>query len=255
MVTCLLQVICSASFTSRITYQQFNASISLKGMSDDAAAESEFLGGFCMERKIDLTGYIKWWGPNKTRQSESLAKSSEETKQGCGEDIGSELKALEWAIQPTEPYQMPRLGTPHEGRKQKCSTVSALGILSQSAAYKSLEEKASKKQEKTIDNENKNKINKMDYGKAVEKSTSHDVGSERPGVALGLGGEFSLQRNVYPLTPLLSAPLLTNYNTVDPLVDPILWTSLIPSLPTGLPHTAEVGMLYCFPPTPLLKNK
>ena len=215
-------------------------------MSDDAAAESDFLGGFCMERKIDLTGYIKWWGPNKTRQSESLAKSSEETKQGCGEDIGSELKALEWAIQPTEPYQMPRLGTPHEGRKQKSSTVSALGILSRSAAYKSLEEKASKKQENTIDNdenENKNKVNKMDYGKAVEKSTSHDGGSERLGVALGPGGEFSLQRNVYPLSPLLSAPLLTNYNTVDPLVDPILWTSLVPAPLTGLPRTAEVGML------------
>lgn len=224
-------------------------------MSDDAAAESEFLGGFCMERKIDLTGYIKWWGPNKTRQSDSIAKSSEETKQGCGEDIGSELKALEWAVQSTEPYQMPRLGIPYEGRKQKSSTASALSILSQSAAYKSLEEKASKKQE-TIDNdenENKNKINKMDYGKAVEKSTSHDGGSERLGVALGLGGEFSLQRNVYPLTPLLSAPLLTNYSTVDPLADPILWTSLVPALPTGLPRTAEVGMLYCFPPTPLLK--
>ena len=223
-------------------------------MGDDAAAESELFGGFCMERKIDLTGYIKWWGPNKTRQSDSLAKSSEETKQGSGEDIGSELKTLEWAIQPTEPYQMPRLGLPHEGKKQKSSTASALSILSRSAAYKSLEEKASKKQENNTDNdenENKNKINKMDHGKAVEKSTSHDSGSERLGVALGLGGEFSIQRSVYPLTPLLSAPLLTNYSSVDPLADPILWTSLVPALPTGLPRTAEVGILCCF--FPLLK--
>lgn len=224
--------------------------ISLKGIGDDAAAESEFLGGFCMERKIDLTGYIKWWGPNKTRQSDSVAKSSsEETKQGWAEDIGSELKTLEWAIQPTEPYQMPRLGIPHERKKQKNSTLSALSILSRSAAYKSLVEKASRKQENVPDddeNENKNKISKMDHGKAVEKSTSHDGGSERLGVPIGLGGDFSIQRNVYPLTPLLSAPLLTNYSTVDPLVDPILWTSLVPALPTGLPRISEVGRFCCF---------
>ncbi|KAF3957453.1 hypothetical protein CMV_017537 [Castanea mollissima] len=211
------------------------------GTGDDPAAESEYLGNFCSERKVDLTSHIKWWGPNKTRQSDAALKSSEETKHAG--DIGVELKTLELAVQPTEPYQMPCLGMSNEGRKHKGSTVSALSILSRSAAYKSMEEKASKKPENSIDNdenEDKNTINKVDYGKAVEKSTSHDVASERLGVALGMSGGMSLQRNVYPLTPFLSAPLLTNYNTVDPLADPILWTSLVPVLPSGLSRTAEV---------------
>lgn len=206
-----------------------------------------------------MTAYIKWWGPNKTRQAEAGVKSSEETKHGCVGDIGGELKSLEWAVQPTEPYQMPRLGVSHEGKKHIGSKVSALSILSRSAAYKSLEEKASKKQETNAENDenkNKNTINKMDYGKAVEKSTSHDGGNERSlGVALGMGGGLSLQRNVFPLSPFLSAPLLTNYNTIDPLVDPILWTSLAPVLPSGVSRTAEVGIFTlslspsCFFPT------
>jgi AP2-like factor (ANT lineage) len=187
---------------------------------------------------------MKWWGPNKTRQADAGMKSSEESKYAG--DIGVELKTMELAVQPTEPYQMPCLGmSSNEGRKHKGSTVSALSILSRSAAYKCLQEKASKKQENGVDNdenEDKNIINKVDYGKAIEKSTSHDVASERLGVALGMSGGLSLQRNVYPLAPFLSAPLLTNYNTVDPLVDPILWTSLVPVLPTGLSRTAEVGI-------------
>ncbi|KAJ6408259.1 hypothetical protein OIU84_011553 [Salix udensis] len=208
---------------------------------DDQAAESEY--SFCIERKIDLTGYIKWWGSNKTRLAESMSKSSEDTKHGCADDIGSELKTSEREVQCTEPYQMPRLGLSVEGKRQKGSKISALSILSQSAAYKNLQEKASKKQEtgpENDENENRNNINKMDHGKAVEKSTSHDSNSERLGAALGMTGGLSLQRNAYPLTPFLSAPLLTNYNTIDPLVDPILWTSLVPSLPTGLSRNPEV---------------
>ncbi|OAY40417.1 AP2-like ethylene-responsive transcription factor At2g41710 [Manihot esculenta] len=209
--------------------------------ADDPAAENEYVGSLCFERKIDLTSYIKWWGSNKTRQADSISKSSEETKCGYVEDIG-ELKTSECAIQPTEPYQMPRLGMPVDGKKHKGSKISALSILSQSAAYKNLQEKASKKQENNADNdENENKnTNNMDYGKAVEKPTTHDGSNERLGAALGMSGGLSLQRNVYQLTPFLSAPLLTNYNTVDPLVDPILWTSLVPVLPTGLPRNSEV---------------
>lgn len=207
---------------------------------DDQAAESEY--SFCIERKIDLTGYIKWWGSNKSSLAESMTKSSEDTKHGCADDIGSELKTTEREVQCTEPYQMPRLGLSVEGKRHKGSKISALSILSQSTAYKNLQEKASKKQETVTENdenENRNNINKMDYGKAVEKSTSHDSNSERLGAALGMTGGLSLQRNV-PLTPFLSAPLLTNYNTIDPLVDPILWTSLVPALPTGLSRNPEV---------------
>lgn len=210
---------------------------------DDATTESEFIGNFCVDRKIDLTSYIKWWGPNKTREADSHSKSLEETKHGCSEDIGSELKELQWAIKPTEPYQMPHLGMSREGEKRKGSTVSAMSILSRSAAYKSLQEKALKRKEIVIENdenENKNSINKIEYGKAVEKSSSHDGGSERLGVALGMAGGMALQRNLFPLTPFLSAPLMTNYNTIDPLTDPILWASLVPSLPTGSSRPAEV---------------
>ncbi|XP_031253514.1 AP2-like ethylene-responsive transcription factor At2g41710 isoform X2 [Pistacia vera] len=213
------------------------------GTGDDPSTESEYVGGFCLDRKIDLTSYIKWWGPNKARQAEAVAKSSEEAKHGCAEDISGELKKSEMAIQCSEPYQMPRLGTSLKGKNHKGSTQSAMSILSQSAAYKSFQEKALKKHEnnnENDENENKNIINKMDYGKAIEKSTSHDGGSERLVPAIGMTGGLSLQKNVFPLAPFLSAPLLTAYNTIDPLVDPILWTSLVPPLPTGLSRNPEV---------------
>lgn len=137
---------------------------------------------------------------------------------------------------------MPQLGLPLNEKKHRSSSVSALSILSQSAAYKSLQEKASKRQENSTDNdenENKNTVNKLDHGKAVEKPSNHG-GNDRLDIAMGMSGTMSLQRNVYPLTPFLSAPLLTAYNTVDPLVDPVLWTSLAPILPAGLSRTAEV---------------
>ncbi|KAJ9543247.1 hypothetical protein OSB04_022954 [Centaurea solstitialis] len=92
-----------------------------------------------------------------------------------------------------------------------------MSILSTSPAYKRLQEKALKKEEKEDDNENKNSINKMDYGKAV-------AGSEGFGVTTLEGMEAG------ELGPFLSAPLLTNYNTIDPLTDPILWSSLVPAL-------------------------
>nr|QBQ58102.1 transcription factor AP2-2 [Eriobotrya japonica] len=206
----------------------------------DPATESEILGALCIERKIDLTSYIKWWGPNRSRQAETSMKFSEETKHSCVGDIGVELKTLEWGIQPTEPYQMPRLGISRVSKKHKGTRVSAMSILSRSAAYKNLQEKASQKEGNNADNdenENKNIIHKMDYGKAIEKSTSHD---ERLSSVLGMSGGMSRQTDVFPLAPFLSAPLLTNYNAVDPLVDPILWTSLAPVLPSGISRTTEI---------------
>ncbi|KAK6942436.1 AP2/ERF domain [Dillenia turbinata] len=207
---------------------------------DDTATESDFVGGFCIERKIDLASYIKWWGNNKSRHTDSLAKSPVETKYGGMEDINSEMRKLERMVQPTEPYQMPQLGVT-EGRKNKGSTVSALSILSRSAAYKSLQEKVSKQKEtKTDSDENEIKYNKMDYGKAVEKQKGQDGGNERLESAIEMGGAISLQRNAYSLTPFLSAPLMTNYSSIDPLADPILWSSLVPLLPTGLTRAPEV---------------
>ncbi|GAB4843867.1 hypothetical protein Ancab_013829 [Ancistrocladus abbreviatus] len=208
---------------------------------DDAAAESGYLSGFCLERKIDLTGYIKWWGTDKTHQVDMASKS---TKHGSAEDIAGELKSLEWAVLSTEPYQMPRLGTSHEEKKTgKGSSVSAMSILSRSAAYKNMQEKVSKAKEMAIDNdenENKSNINKINCGKAVEKSMSLEGGLERLGAAAFEMGALLPHKTVFPLSPLLSAPLLTNYSTIDPLADPLLWSSLSPVLPTGPSQTTEV---------------
>lgn len=208
---------------------------------DNATVDNEYIGGFCMDRKIDLSSYIKWWGGNKARQTDSHLKMSEETKVGCPEDIDNELRASELSIQQTEPYEMPHLGVYQEKKNHKSSTLSAMSILSQSAAYKSLLEKVAKKKEKVENDENENKstINRVDRGKMIEKS-SPDSGSERLGAAFLNAGGLSINRNLHPLTPLLSAPLLTNYNSIDPLTDPVLWTSLVPNFQTGSSRTAEV---------------
>lgn len=212
------------------------------GKGEDAPTEGEYPGGFGIERKIDLTGHIKWWGGNKIRQSDAHARSSEGVKHVSSEEAGSELKSLERSTQATEPYQMPQLGTSYEAKKSKGSTVSALSILSRSAAYKDMQEKASKMKETVNDNdndekENKSNISRIDLGKAVEKA-SDESGIERLQSTLGMDG-LPLQKNMFPLSPLLTAPLLTNYNTVDPLSDPVLWTSLMPVFPSPS-RTAEV---------------
>ncbi|KAG5404610.1 hypothetical protein IGI04_010729 [Brassica rapa subsp. trilocularis] len=213
------------------------------GAGDERGAEGDFLGSFCLERKIDLTGYIKWWGDNKSRQPESSSKASEDAKV---EDAGSELKTLEHTSQATEPYKAPNLGVLQRKGKQitsPSSTSSALSILSASPAYKSLEEKVMKIQESSSTRENDENANRnitsieKSHGKEIEKpAVSH-------GVALGSGGgvapaaALSLQKSMYPLSSLLTAPLLSNYNALDPLGDRILWT---PFLPPGSSHTSEV---------------
>ena len=83
------------------------------------------------------------------------------------------------------------------------------------------------------ENANRNIIN-------MEKSHGKEI--EKPVVSLGSGvapgaAALSLQKSMYPLTSLLTSPLLTNYNTLDPLGDPILWTQF---LPPGSSHTSEV---------------
>lgn len=206
------------------------------GKGEDMPAEGDYPGGFSTERKLDLTGHIKWWGQNKIRQSEGGKHSN-------SEEMGTELKSLEREIQSTERYQMPQLGTSYEAKRSNkgSATSSALSILSRSAAYKNMQEKASKAKETTNDNdekENKSYVTKIDCGKAVQK-TSDDAGIERLGSTLGMGG-LPVNKNMFPLSPLLNAPLLTNYNTLDPLADPILWTSLMPVLPAAPSRTVEV---------------
>ncbi|KAF3514797.1 hypothetical protein F2Q69_00002093 [Brassica cretica] len=215
---------------------------------DERGAEGEFLGSFCLERKIDLTGYIKWWGVNKPRQPESSSKASEDAKV---EDAGTELKTLEHASQATEPYKAPNFGV-HHGTQRKgkqitspSSTSSALSILSASPAYKSLEEKLMKIQESSSTRENDENANRninsteKSHGKEIEKPpvVSHGVSLGSGGVVAPAAAALSLQKSMYPLASLLTAPLLSNYNTLDPLGEPILWT---PFLPPGSSHTLEV---------------
>ncbi|KAF9597383.1 hypothetical protein IFM89_017729 [Coptis chinensis] len=202
---------------------------------EGTTTDCEYAGGFCIERKIDLTSYFKWWGPNKTRRSDSLTKSFDESKCSGSEDIGSELKALERGLLPTEPYKMPSLGLSHGGG----STVSAMSILSRSPAYQSLKENVLKEQdENTFNNENKSN-DEMGYCKPIQKSGDAIGGSERLGVALNMNW-LPFQRTSCPLTPFLSAPILANYTPGNPIADPVLWTSLVSVPPGGLSLPAEV---------------
>lgn len=211
----------------------------IKSAGDETATGSENAGGYSVDRKIDLSNYIKWWGTSKSSLTDFQSKAVDETNLGGPDDVASELKALEWSVQPTEPYEMPQLGVSPERLNHK--KISAMSILLKSAAYKSLQEKISKKKEKdeNDESENKNNIDKIELGKTVEKSC-HDGGSERHDVAYGISGGLPIHRNVYQLAPLLSAPLLTNYNSIDPLTDPLLWSSLVPVLPSGSSRTNEV---------------
>lgn len=99
------------------------------------------------------------------------------------------------------------------------------------------------------ENANRNIINmEKSHGKEIEKPVlSHGValGGGGGGVPAAAAAALSLQKNssMYPLTSLLTAPLLTNYNALDPLGDPILWTSF---LPPGSSHTSEVCIHFIF---------
>ncbi|KAL3616775.1 hypothetical protein CASFOL_039169 [Castilleja foliolosa] len=199
---------------------------------DEMATGSEYAGGYSVERKIDLSNHIKWWSTNKSSQTDFRSRVLDETNIGCSDAVASELKDLEWSTKPTEPYEMPRLGVPPERMKPK--KISAMSTLLNSTAYKSLQEKVSKRNGKAEndENENKNSIEKVELGKAVDK-TCHNV-------EFGSSGGLSIHKNVYPLTSLLSAPLLTNYNSIDQLADSVLWSNLVPVLQTGSSHTNEV---------------
>ncbi|XP_039136741.1 AP2-like ethylene-responsive transcription factor SMOS1 [Dioscorea cayenensis subsp. rotundata] len=187
--------------------------------SKDPSLEGKYTSPFCMERKIDLTSYIRWWVPKKARQSDSANNT---------EEINRELRLIEGPIHPTEPYQFPVLGPAQKG-KSKIRTISACNIISQSAAFKNFENKLKESQEGSCSKQMENQ-----KSKAILFS---DDGIDRSGAALDLR-EFPVQRAPYSLAPLLSAPLRTNWNPVDPVHDPVFWASLVPptaqSLPTSL---------------------
>lgn len=67
------------------------------------------------------------------------------------------------------------------------------------------------------------------YGKEIEKPVmiSHVVALCSGGVGVDATA-LSLQKSMYSITSLLTAQLLSNYNTLDLLGDPILWTPFLP---------------------------
>ncbi|KAJ1695677.1 hypothetical protein LUZ63_012375 [Rhynchospora breviuscula] len=155
--------------------------------------------GLVLERKIDLSNYIKWWAPKKSRQSENTNPSTD--------DLASEIKSIESAISADEPFKLPSLGV---SRSTKPNSLSACDILSRSDAFKNFLEKSSKLQEE------------KDGGGAVPTTLS----ASEP--------ELQLQSNMpYSLTNLLSAPLRTNWSAMDPC-DPLYWTTVV-SLPLAQP--------------------
>ncbi|KAG1331803.1 AP2-like ethylene-responsive transcription factor [Cocos nucifera] len=199
--------------------------VDFPGTSREVATDGKYAGGFGMERKVDLTSYIRWWAPKKTRQSESTSNA---------EGVARELRTLECSVQPTEPYQLPSLGLPHKG-KPHARGVSACSILSKSEPFKNFLEKSSKTSETKDDTSYRD----MEHGRAAPVIFSGG-GLDRSGVTLGLS-ELAVQRTPYSFAPLVSAPLRTTWNSVDPVPDPVFWTSLVP--PSGQSLTTMVQTL------------
>ncbi|KAK1277597.1 AP2-like ethylene-responsive transcription factor [Acorus gramineus] len=183
--------------------------------SEDATAGNKYAGGIYMDRKIDLTSYIRWWGPQKSNKSDSRAKSSEE-------DIGSDLQTFELPNQPTEPYQFPSLGLP-QNANPRAPVVSACAILSKSSAFKNLLRRASESENGHCEKET-----------GFEDTMPETFSSCAP---LSLV-ELPLQRPPpYVLAPLLSAPLRTSWNEADLTPDQLL---------SSMPRKTEADSVYAF---------
>nr|CAD1828289.1 unnamed protein product [Ananas comosus var. bracteatus] len=190
--------------------------------SKDVMTDGNYAGSFVLERKIDLTNYIRWWLPKKARQSESASAS---------EEVANELRNLESSIPPTEPYKLPSLGP--QNLKPRSGSLSACSILSQSDAYKNFMDKYSKLSEEKEGVSGK----ETDLGKTVPIQFASS-GFDGSVVSIGLA-EFPAQKSPYMLSPLLSAPLRTSWNPVDPITDPLFWTGLVS--PTGQSLTTLHG--------------
>nr|CAD1828274.1 unnamed protein product [Ananas comosus var. bracteatus] len=155
--------------------------------SKDVMTDGNYAGSFVLERKIDLTNYIRWWLPKKARQSESASAS---------EEVANELRNLESSIPPTEPYKLPSLGP--QNLKPRSGSLSACSILSQSDAYKNFMDKYSKLSEEKEGVSGK----ETDLGKTVPIQFASS-GFDGSVVSIGLA-EFPAQKSPYMLSPLLS---------------------------------------------------
>ncbi|RWW73134.1 hypothetical protein BHE74_00019015, partial [Ensete ventricosum] len=195
-----------------------------RGTSSDAATDGRFAGIAGLERKVDLTSYIKWWMPKKARQPESASPV---------EDVGRELRMLECSVQPTEPYKLPSLGLP--GRGDAPQRLSACSILSRSDSFKSFLHKSLNSGDIKDDGSHKT----MDHEKSVPLLYS-GCGLGISGVSVALN-ELPVPRTAYEMA-LFSAPLRSSY-PIDPASEPLLWTNPPPSQqPLGEPQLRKNEM-------------
>ncbi|KAF0922877.1 hypothetical protein E2562_002126 [Oryza meyeriana var. granulata] len=184
-------------------------------LGKDITLDGKFAGTFGLERKIDLTNYIRWWLPKKTRQSDTSKV----------EEVTDEIRAIESSMQRTEPYKLPSLGL-HSNSKPSSVGPSACGILSQSDAFKSFSEKSTKLSEEcTFSKE-------MDELKTVTPipATGHDTTAVNMNV-----NELLVQRAPYTSGPV-AAQMKNTWNPADPSADPLFWSNFI------LPSSQSVTM-------------
>ncbi|WVZ98354.1 hypothetical protein U9M48_043810 [Paspalum notatum var. saurae] len=182
----------------------------------DIMLDGKFAGSFGLERKIDLTNYIRWWLPKKTRQSDTTKT----------EEIADEIRAIESSMQQTEPYKLPSLGLCSPSKPSSVG-ISACSILSQSDAFKSFLEKSTKVSEEcTLSKE-------IVEGKTVASvpATVHDTAE-----AVNLNvNELLVQRATYSMAPVMPTPMKSTWSPPDPSVDPLFWSNFV--LPSSQPVT------------------
>uniref|UniRef100_A0ACD5TAI7 Uncharacterized protein n=1 Tax=Avena sativa TaxID=4498 RepID=A0ACD5TAI7_AVESA len=181
----------------------------------DIALDGKFPGSFDLERKIDLTNYIRWWLPKKARQSDTSK----------AEEVADEIRAIESSMQLTEPYKLPSLG-PSSHSKPSSVGLSACSILSQSDAFKSFLEKSTKLSEEcTFSKE-------IDEAKIVASvpATGHDTSA----VGINMNG-LLVQRAPYTLAPVMPSTMKSTWNPADPSADHLFWSNFI--LPSSQPVT------------------
>ncbi|XP_071676499.1 AP2-like ethylene-responsive transcription factor SMOS1 isoform X1 [Lolium perenne] len=181
----------------------------------DIALDGKFVGSLGLERKIDLTNYIRWWVPRKARQSDTSK----------AEEVADEIRAIESSMQLTEPYKLPSLG-PSSHSNPPSPGLSACSILSQSVAFKSFLEKSTKlSEELTFSKE-------IDEAKIVAPLpvTGHDTSA----VGINMNG-LLVQRAPYTLAPAMPTTMRSTWNSADPSSDHLFWSNFI--LPSSQPVT------------------
>jgi AP2-like factor, ANT lineage len=182
----------------------------------DVNLDGKFEGSFGLDRKIDLTNYIRWWLLKKVRQSDTSKT----------EELSDEIRAIESSmLGTTEPYKLPSLGLCSYSKPSSVG-LSACSILSQSDSFKNFLEKSTKLSEEcTLSKE-------MVVGKVVASvpGTGHDTTA----VNINLN-ELLVQRAPYTMGTDMPTPMKSTWSPADPSVDTLFWSNFI--LPSNKPVT------------------